>query len=110
MVSFAVNGHPLGSEFRLADEPEAQHHRTIKVSVSGTAPIEKAEIICNNRVVHTIAGDGKPDIDFIWEDKRAFEKIALPPAKWAVKPFVFYYARIQQAEGDMAWASPVWLD
>jgi len=110
VVAFTVNGHPMGSEFSLSDEPEARLCRTIEVSISGTAPIEKAEIICNNQVVHTVVGDGKQDIDFAWEDERAFEKVALQPTKWAFRPFVFYYARIQQSDGEMAWASPVWLD
>jgi len=110
IVLFAVNAYPMGSEFNLSKEPDARHCRTIKVSVSGVALIEKVEIICNNQVVHTIAGDGKQDINFAWEDKRAFEEIALQPAKWTAKPFVFYYARIKQTDREMAWASPVWVD
>lgn len=34
----------------------------------------------------------------------------MPPAKYCDRPFCFYYVRVVQADGQAAWASPIWID
>lgn len=110
IIKFRVSGHAMGSEFSIANEPEANKMRKIDIYVCGTEDIEKVDIICNNQTVHTILPKGQREIRFAWEDKRDFQDVAMGPAKWCSKPFVFYYARIRQMDGEMGWASPVWID
>jgi len=105
ILRFSVNSHPMGSEFAADDKA-----REINLYVCGTENIQKVDIICNNQTVHTVSPDGQREIRVAWKDERDFQKIAMEPAKWCSKPFVFYYARILQVDGEMAWVSPVWMD
>ena len=109
-LKFSVNGYPMGSEFSISHEPEARRSREVGFYVCGAEIIQRIDIIRNNQVVHTVSPDGQREIYTIWKDRSNFEKIAIGPAKWCPKPFVFYYARVQQVDGEMAWASPVWID
>jgi hypothetical protein len=108
IVDFRVNGQPMGSELRLAEHPELASKRTIRVSVHGTAPIISIEIVRNNQDVFTHAGGGL-DAAFEWTDADALDKVDLPPALYSAVPFTFYYVRVTQADGEMAWASPIWV-
>ena len=100
----------MGSEFKAAEEPEALTERKIELYVCGAEDIQCVEIICNNRAVHTVSPKGQRKVHFVWRDTRDFAEIAIGPAKWCSRPFVFYYARVRQADGEMAWSSPVWMD
>jgi hypothetical protein len=110
ILEFQVNGYPMGSEFSIADEPEARGTRKIDLYVCGTQDIEEVDIICNNRTVHTVSPEGQREVRFAWEDRRDFQEIAIGPAAWCSRPFAFYYVRVRQVDGEMAWASPVWID
>ena len=110
ILRFSVNGHPMGSEFSVSDEPSARGVRSIGVYVCGTQGIEKIDIVCNNQTVHTISPEGQREVSLNWEDRRDLPEIAIGPAKWCDKPFSFYYARVRQTDGEMAWSSPVWID
>ncbi len=108
VVAFTVAGAPMGSELFLADRPELAQSRTIAAAVNGTAPIAKIEVVRNNRDVYVHEGGG-PDLSFEWRDMEPFAEIALPPGPHAQTPFCFYYLRVTQEDGEMAWASPVWI-
>ena len=90
-LDFQVNNEPMGSELRLR-EP-----RTIRVRAAGTAPFVHVEIIKNNGVVHSTAQDVL-ETEFEYVDKAE------------ICPNDYYYLRITQEDGDMAWSSPVWVD
>ena len=95
----------MGEETTLSvnDKP-----RIITVKAEGTAPIVKIEIIRNNEVVHTYK---KRDLsaEFQWEDDKPLNQIALSSTYNGDAPFVFYYCRLTQENGQMAWSSPVWI-
>ena len=59
-----------------------------------------------NQVVYEIKGQ-PPDVEIQWTDEHPLELILLRPADQP--PFCFYYLRITQNDGEMAWVSPVWL-
>ena len=109
IVRFTLAGHEMGSILALADDPRLEAERRIGVEVHGTAGIEKIEIVRNNQDVYTQAGRGL-DAAFVWEDRTALSSINLPPARWSEKPFTFYYVRVTQQDGEMAWASPIWIE
>jgi hypothetical protein len=98
----------MGSESRLADHPELRERRQLSVTVHGTAPIEKIEIVRNNQEVFTHRGTSE-DESFEWEDAQPFDGVAEPPAAHWSTPFCFYYLRVTQADGEIAWVSPVWI-
>jgi hypothetical protein len=108
IVDFSLNGAAMGSELRLTDHPELLDRRRLSVTVHGTARVEKVEVVRNNEDVFTYEGDAE-DESFEWEDMEPFDDIALPPAPQWDTPFCFYYLRVTQTDGEMAWVSPVWV-
>jgi hypothetical protein len=41
---------------------------------------------------------------------KPIENVWLPPAQFCPHPFLFYYVRAIQTDGEVAWASPIWVD
>lgn len=92
VLSFSVNGAVMGSEIAAADG-EA---RVIEAQVQGTAPLQRLELVKSGVVVYEQACRGMDaSIDLAEAD-------AAGPA--------FYYLRVFQSDGEMAWSSPVWVD
>ncbi|HEV3259698.1 MAG TPA: hypothetical protein VG013_22715, partial [Gemmataceae bacterium] len=83
----------MGDEVRTA-EPR------LDVTVLGTGPIDRVEVVRNGDVVHT-ERPAKAEARFRWEDPA--------PVKKRTKPS-YYYVRAIQKDGQMAWASPIWVD
>jgi hypothetical protein len=84
-------GHLMGEEFNLAGKPE------LEIRAAGTVPIVKLDIVCNNRYVFS-AAPNKANVDLRWID-------ADPPAG----DVNYYYVRIEQADTNLAWSSPMWI-
>jgi len=91
-VGFAVNGEPLGGVTAPdGDDP------TFAADLHGTAPIERVELIADGETVWS-AEPGERDVRITDE--------ALPdPGDPG-----YYYLRLRQTDGHMAWASPVWVE
>jgi hypothetical protein len=49
------------------------------------------------------------DCETTWSDTTPLDELWLPPAPFWPGPFCFYYVRVLQSDGQMAWASPVWI-
>ena len=90
-LDFKVDSQPMGSELHLR-EP-----RIIRARAAGTAPFVHVEVIKNNRVVYGTA-QGALEAEFEYVDKAE------------ICPNDYYYLRITQEDGNMAWSSPVWVD
>ena len=84
-------GHLMGEEFQLAGQP------TLEIRALGTASIAKLDIVRNNRYVFSSAPN-RETLDLKWTDSD-------PPAQ----SVSYYYVRIQQADGNLAWSSPIWI-
>ncbi len=108
IVLFSVAGKPMGGELDLADQPELADRRVINVFVSGEAKIAQVEVVRNNAVVYEQRGESA-ELELTWTDEEPLEPLALTPVDPEAPKFVFYYLRILQADGEMAWASPVWI-
>ena len=91
LVDFRVNGSLMGSELSSAGAPRLQ------AKVVGTGPIARIEVIRNNQFVHTQPGGGAATVNFEYVDNE-------PPAGES-----WYYIRVEQQNGELAWASPVWV-
>ena len=110
MLTYHINGHPMGSELKVREEPGIDFARNISVEFHGTSPVETVDIIRNNEVIYSIPCSGLMDIKAVWEDRDPIERTWLPAAKFCDHPFTFYYVRVVQTDGEVAWASPVWID
>lgn len=110
LLSYTVAGEPMGSELSVTRTPELALSRKVSIEFHGTAPVERIDVIRNNRVVHSADGDGGPDQGVQWDDTEPIGETWLPPASFCDHPFTFYYVRAVQTDGEVAWASPVWID
>lgn len=90
IVDFRIGDHLMGDIFSTADPP------VLKVKVIGTGPIARLTVIKNNRFVHTLAPNQK-SVEFAYRDAD------FQPGE------SYYYVRVEQADGSLAWSSPIWV-
>jgi len=83
--------HVMGDEFKTTEAPALQ------IKVLGTAPLARVEILKDSEVVHTFQ-PGKAECEERWTDPKPGMGIH------------YYYVRVQQADGQLAWGSPLWVD
>jgi hypothetical protein len=92
-----LNGMPIGSELKLPWDAERQ----MEIRIYGTAPLEKVEIISAGITIDSIEVDGTSwDLEAVWEDSRPGRPLH----------DVYYYLRVRQVDGNIAWLSPFWID
>ncbi|MFO7945302.1 MAG: DUF3604 domain-containing protein [Armatimonadota bacterium] len=104
LVDFSVNGQMMGREVAV-EEIGAENEREIAFKIAGTTAIEKIVVVRNNEDVHTITPEaGTRFVQGTWTDETPFAD--------AVNEHncVYYYLRITQKNGHLAWPSPVWID
>ena len=98
----------MGSELSTKVKPGLAYNRYITGYIAGTASIYSIEIIRNGSVIHTIYPK-QSNVDFSYDDSDMIGQIALAAADEA-PPFIYYYLRITQEDGHIAWSSPIWID
>jgi len=90
-VEFSASGHPMGEIFETRGHPE------LKWLVDATAPIKRLTIVRNEQDWHVIDGKGAMKLEAGFNDDAPVEGENR------------YYLRVEQADGSMAWSSPVWV-
>lgn len=88
-----MGDHFMGDRFR-ASEP-----LPIRVRIRGTSDIENVHIIRDDRVVHTHRPNAM-ETDFQFADSDSGESGSSH----------YYYIRVEQGDGQVAWGSPMWVD
>ncbi len=68
----------------------------LRVKILGTAPVKQVDVIRGQDFVYTLQNQAQ-DVEFRYVDQspKSGEQ--------------HYYVRVQQADGQMAWSSPIWL-
>jgi hypothetical protein len=103
LVYFALDEMPMGSELEGYTGP-----RTFTVRAAGTQPLTTVELLRNNKVIRRIEPDALTFSDKMTDDEPLADLLLEsrfgPPGR-----FCFYYLRVKQADGHMAWASPIWI-
>ncbi len=69
----------------------------VRVMVRGTGPIHSIQVIKDNSYAYTVR-PSRSEAAFVFRDAGA------EPGE------SYYYVRVQQEDGQMAWASPIWVD
>jgi hypothetical protein len=87
----SLDGHIMGDAFDTTKRP------TLNVDIHGTAPVAKVHVIRNNRYVYS-SEPNKADVRFRFSDMDAVKGQTY-----------YYYVRVEQADGNLAWASPLWI-
>jgi hypothetical protein len=108
ILGFHIATQPMGSELNTQTKPGLVYNRYITGYVSGTAKIQKIEILRNGKIFQTF--EPKQDrFSFEFDDSEPLSKITIQP-NGEKPPFVFYYIRVFQEDGHIAWGSPIWID
>ena len=85
-----------GRTHLMGDAFDADSGPTLRVHAEGTGPVANVALIRDNRVVYS----RKPD-----RSRVDFSFLETDPAPGTH----FYYVRLQQTDGHVAWSSPVWV-
>ncbi len=102
-----LDGHPLGSDIPVERADDLWQVRRIRIEIHGEQKIARVDILRNNEVVYSARPD-KHDAVITWTDRENLTGLLLQPDPKR-PPFAFYYVRVLQADGEMVWASPIWL-
>ncbi|MGE0759887.1 MAG: hypothetical protein AB7O38_22925, partial [Pirellulaceae bacterium] len=90
IVEAWANGHFMGDEFTTSDRPN------LRLKVQGTDKLLRVDLVRNNRYIYNSAPDQREaEIRFVDMD--------------AQPGLNYYYFRVQQENGEVAWASPIWI-
>ena len=52
---------------------------------------------------------GGPDVAFEWVDEQDLSKIVLQRSVRGAAQTCYYYLRVTQEDGEIAWSSPIWF-
>jgi hypothetical protein len=108
ILGVTVAGHLMGSELSTAQKPGLHVNRHIAGYVVGTSKIEKVEIIRNGEVLHLYKPKNQ-SFDFEYDDMTPLQDVIIKESETKAT-FIFYYIRVTQSDGHMAWSSPIWVD
>lgn len=108
ILGFHIAGFTMGSELDTKSRPGLEFNRHITGYCIGTEPIEEAILIRNGKTFRSLEIK-EGIIEFEVDDMDPLSEIALEPRE-DHPPFVYYYLRIVQENGHIAWSSPIWID
>lgn len=108
IVGLFLAGLPMGTEIDTTAKPGLHVNRHITGYVSGTQNLKLVELIRNGKVLTKFTPNSHI-LDFEYDDMESLSDVALD-ANDKKAPFVFYYLRVLQEDGHMAWSSPIWVD
>lgn len=108
ILGFTIAGISMGGELDTKLKPGLVLNRHIVIYVCGTAPLKEVVIIRNGEPLKTFYPKGS-SFDVALDDSEHLSKAALssPDQK---NFFTFYYIKVVQENGHMAWSSPIWVD
>lgn len=95
ILDFKIDEHIMGDEI----EQTRNKPRIIKVIAAGTADIDKMEIVRNNTIIASLQGNSDFE-EFEYTDVTTLDQN---------EKNIFYYVRVIQKDGEMAWSSPIWI-
>lgn len=90
VLDFRAGSHFMGESFSAAQPP------AFTANIAGTGPIDKVVLVKDNRVIYTAPGAGN-DLSMSYTDRE--------PGSGTH----YYYIRVEQKDGQLAWSSPVWI-
>jgi hypothetical protein len=108
VLGFFIAGAGMGSELNTKAKPGLGFNRHLSGFVAGTSTVKEISFIRNGKPFHTIHPK-QPHYEFAIDDTEQLSKIVLPGGG-EKPPFVYYYVRVLQEDGHIAWSSPIWID
>ncbi len=108
ILGLSVAGFGIGSEMDTKTRPGLEFNRHIVGYAIGTTALTEISLIRNGKVLRSLEPDGDK-IEFTIDDMDLLSDIALE-STGEKPPFVYYYLRVMQKDGHIAWSSPIWVD
>lgn len=108
IVGLYLAGVPMGKEISTAEKPGLVVNRHLTGYAAGTTKLKKVELIRNGKVIQTFTTDTY-HLEFEYDDMEPLEKVCIN-AKDKKPLFSYYYLRVIQEDGNIAWSSPIWVD
>lgn len=90
ILDMRIGDRLMGEAFATSDRP------VVRARVIGTAPIQRVDLIRNNEFLYAVTPESR-EVEFEFADDSA------EPGE------SYYYIRAEQADGSLAWASPIWV-
>lgn len=90
ILDMRIGDRIMGEAFATSDRP------VVRARVIGTAPIQRVDLIRNNEFLYAVTPESR-EVEFEFADDSA------EPGE------SYYYIRAEQADGSLAWASPIWV-
>ncbi|MBN1459570.1 MAG: DUF3604 domain-containing protein [Armatimonadetes bacterium] len=92
-VDFTIDNQPMGETIMVTERPSR-----LNVRVHGTGPLAEIVIVRNNKDWYKVEDPG-------WDSVFELDSLDMPAngTDW-------YYVRVVQQDGHMAWSSPVWVE
>ncbi|MCY3975262.1 MAG: DUF3604 domain-containing protein [Simkaniaceae bacterium] len=108
IIGFHIAEQPMGSILTTKAKPGLTYNRYITGFINGTATIEEILIIRNGTPYQTLRPE-KNAHEFIIDDTDPLDTISLRDVEQDLF-FTYYYVRVVQTDGHVAWGSPIWID
>lgn len=109
IVGFFIAGTPMGGELSTKLKPGLAINRHLTGFAAGTAPLQEIQIIRNGALLKTLNPEENTYFEFAVDDMQNLSTCVLTSPDER-PPFVYYYLRILQSDGHIAWSSPIWVD
>ena len=91
VVEVKSGTHLMGDEFKTTAAPK------LEIKVVGAKPLARVDVLKDSDVVETFK-PGKREYSGTWTDPKPDKGVH------------YYYIRIEQEDGELAWASPMYID
>ncbi len=91
IVDYKLGDHFMGEEFDAKSVPP------VLATIEGTAPVKEVSVIRNNQVIYQTSPKERT-VRLRYQD--------MQPAKG----LTYYYLRVVQQDGNVAWSSPIWIN
>lgn len=109
LVDFSIDGQEMGSIVEISESNRGLiQERHISAQIYGTSEVDRIEIVRNNVEICTYRGDDV-DVAFDWVDQQDLTRIVLQREVRGRAQSCYYYLRITQVDGEIAWTSPIWF-
>lgn len=108
ILGLNIAGFGIGSEIDTKTRPGLEFNRHITGYAIGTSPLKEAALIRNGKVFRLFELK-EERLEFTIDDMDLLSSIVIEPSP-EKPPFVYYYLRVLQQDGHIAWSSPIWID
>jgi hypothetical protein len=90
LLEFRIGDHFMGEDF------VAQRRQPIRVKFRGTGIVGSVQLVRDGNYIHQFSPNRQEaDLEF-------YDVSAGPGEHW-------YYVRLEQQDGELAWSSPIWV-